>query len=603
MNNFRQINPCPLCILHPGIWTWIILPTQPMSGEYRHWLQTKITFSLTKAATETIFPFDRRTNQRISRVIPLYWSNPHKTIFTLPTSCWPAFQKQIAEQGIPYLQKPNPSVSPEHNTEPIWFDSEEAFGGVERSLNHRGQPIRFDPAQKEACLQIAALNKSMRIGMPMGSAKSLILAWIIFALRGPQGHRNLRPLTLAGKSLTDTRQLYETLQNILAANPQWQTKENHLCLQFTSRPLKTTDKRHLENGNGILITTHRSLHKIPVGTRCILIDEEHAAATPAVLQALMRHSQRCQRIYGATATANMRADKGDRLLRKLIGPLLLQQQYRDYEPSGRIAPIHLHIYPFTARAPYEHDPTNPYRNPPGNSLYQSQIENHAGRHRFIAELFLSLPATETKVMFLPTIGHAQKIYQAVQTILQSQFRQNILSTHEAQQLLPVILHAQGSNQINQHENAQETQKRLVQQLLSGQIKSAIVTDFLSAGVDTAEIHHVIDASGQVAKGTNIQRSGRAGRPLEGKISKLHVIKDEHHPSLVDPINAKIRAYTQYYGFIAETDIPETSETQISYPTKSRIFFHSPNSNTQHSTPQAYLFITKQLPPTTALVVR
>ena len=146
----------------------------------------------------------------------------------------------------------------------------------------------------------------------MGAAKSLILAWLIFSLRTDQG---LRPLILAGKSLTDTRQLYETLRLILQSNPQWQTPANHLCLELSGRGLKQADKLQLQQGNGILVTTHRSLHKIPKATKCILLDEEHAAATPAVLIKLMRHSQKCLRIYGTTATADMRPDKADRILK------------------------------------------------------------------------------------------------------------------------------------------------------------------------------------------------------------------------------------------------------------------------------------------------
>jgi hypothetical protein len=68
-----------------------------------------------------------------------------------------------------------------------------------------------------------------------------------------EGYQNLRPLVLAGKSLTDTRQLYETLQRILQNNPEWLIPANHLSLQLSGSSLKKPDRLQLQQGNGILL--------------------------------------------------------------------------------------------------------------------------------------------------------------------------------------------------------------------------------------------------------------------------------------------------------------------------------------------------------------
>jgi hypothetical protein len=578
-------------VLHPGaVWTWITLPTSQNPSSHYKSLAGQLEICLREAATETILPFDQETRTRVPEIVPLYWSNAHKTIYTLLTSRWPFVRQQLVQQRISFQESSKP-----HASTAITFDIEESFQGIEKSKNRNGDTITLEPIQRQACLSIAEANRSMRIEMPMGAAKSLILAWLIFSLRTDQGHQGLRPLILAGKSLTDTRQLYETLRLILQSNPQWQTPANHLCLELSGRGLKQADKLQLQQGNGILVTTHRSLHKIPKATKCILLDEEHAAATPAVLIKLMRHSQKCLRIYGTTATADMRPDKADRILNALIGPVLLRQQYRDYEPSGRLAPIHLHIYPFTGTGPYQHDPNNPFRQPSGTSPYQTQVENHHGRHRFVAELLLSLPSEETKVMFLPTVRHAQKIHSALKALLRERIKENFISAQNAAQLLPIILHAQGSNQTKDPKLAHQIQQNLVKRLLAGEIKSAIVTDFLATGVDTDQIDHILDASGQAAKATNIQRSGRAGRPRKGKIAKLHVVKDEHPPYLHDLINTKVEAYARYYGFLDEENIPANLFNEMEYETESRIFLH-PEATPSYFTPpdcNSYIFIKLQ----------
>ena len=565
----------PLLVFHPGIWTWVSLPKNiDAAPQYNRSLRTKLETCLEHVATETIFPFDEDLRARVPTMVRLYWSNTSKTIYTLPTSRWPQLRDHLNNERITY-QEPQPNPA---NTASIWFDTENAFRGMEKSINRNGIPILFDPLQREACLQIAQSNTSMRIEMPMGAAKSLILAWIIFALKmvvGAGGHKHeaLRPLVLAGKNIADTKQLYETLQLVLQANSEWRTPANHLCLQLSGRRLKRTDKLLLQQGNGILVTTHKSLHNIPLNSKCILLDEEHAAATPAVLAKLMRHSQKCLRIYGATATPDMRPDKADRLLRALIGPVLLRQNFRQYEEHGRVAPIHLHIYPFTGMGPYQHDPHKPYRQPWGSTVYQALVENHHGRHQFVAELLLSLPPNETKVMFIPTITHAQKILAAVQALLQLRINQKAITLENAQSVLPVIIHSQGSNQTNSPQNAKQIQKALVADLLQGKLKSAIVTDFLATGVDTNQIDHIIDACGQAAKATNIQRSGRAGRPRRGKIAKLHIIKDEHQDFFYRITNAKLEAYAHYYGFLKDHDVLATTLNERTHQSESRVFLH------------------------------
>lgn len=591
----------PLLVFHPGIWTWITLPKDAeATAQYNRWMRNHLQASLEQTSTEMIFPFDKTLNERVTELVPLFWSNADKTIYTLPTSRWPQLQTKLTNEGIAYREAQTTTAT----CNLISFDTNAALSGIEKSINRAGNPICLDPLQKEACLQIAHANTSMRIEMPMGAAKSLILVWIIFALKIGQKYDGLRPLVLAGKNIADSKQLYQTLDLILQANPQWRIPANHLCLQLSGRSLKRADTNALENGNGILVTTHKSLHKIPVNTKSILLDEEHAVPTPSVFTKLMRRSQKCLRIYGATATPDMRPDKADRLLEALIGPILLRQNYRQYEQSGRIAPMHLHIYPFTATGPYQHDPQRPYRQPWGSTVYQSLVEHHHGRHQFVAELLLSLPVTETRVMFIPTIAHAQKILRAVRTLLQIRVSQKSISIENAQHLLPVLIHSHGTNQTSDVNEAQEIQKVLVANLLQGTLKSAIVTDFLATGVDTNQIDHIIDASGQAAKATNIQRSGRAGRPRQGKIAKLHVIKDEHHDSLYRLSNTKLEAYAEYYGFLKDHDLPATSSNQAGHPTQSRVFLH-PEGNpcyrhspkpTDHTDPLdstfSYIFVSR-----------
>lgn len=577
-----------LTIMHPGIWTWIRLPRPDRADTAGcTYLKVRLDQLLEQTATERIFPFNRLKQKRIAQRAPLYCTDHDKQIYALPRIAWPKLRQQLNTFAISYTEHASARFTPPE----LWFDPQSAIEALERSTNRKGQPIELLNIQKETCLKIASLNRSMQIEMPMGSGKSLILTYLVFALkaRAANGenapasadpYQALRPLVVAGKNIADSLQLHETLESVLRSNPQWQNASNHLCLDLAGHALRKKDKAVLKEGKGILVTTHRSLNKIPIRTKYILLDEEHAAATPAVLHHLIRRSQSCVRIYGTTATPNMRPDKADRLLETLIGPLLVRQNYRQYEAAGRVAPIHLHIYPFSGLNPYCHNPTKPESPPWGLNTYNAFVQNHRGRHQFLADLLLSLPADETKVMFIPTVTHANKVLLAAKIRIAQLCRAKQLSAQEAKTLLPVIIHAAGTSQDSAqraNQGNKTNQPQLLKELLQGKLKSAIVTDFMATGVDTTEIDHIIDGSGQAAKATNIQRSGRASRPREGKIAKLHVVKDEHEESLFHITNSKLSAYASYYGFLKEEDIPSDFLNEILHEElQSRIFLHPPN---------------------------
>jgi hypothetical protein len=124
---------------------------------------------LQEAATETVYPFDEETHTRLPWKVRLYWATRPKRYFHAPKLRWPQLQQRLIDHDIFYQQAvtaPNP----------IWFDTEQALRGIQNSSNRSGKLISLDPIQIDACQAIARANQSMRIEMPMGAAKSLILA-------------------------------------------------------------------------------------------------------------------------------------------------------------------------------------------------------------------------------------------------------------------------------------------------------------------------------------------------------------------------------------------------------------------------------------------
>lgn len=401
-------------------------------------------------------------------------------------------------------------------------------------------PITLDPHQLEILETVRQTNGNGLIEAAMGAGKS----WILLAL--VLGNRLLRPAAISGKGQKDTKQLLEKLRNLFLDNPEF---EEPIMLSGLGRTLSKKDKEVLEGDEGIIVCTHAGLQNLPKNTRLLVLDEAHAASTPRRVEKVKRLPN-LKRVYGLTGTAGLRGDGGDELLESLIGKKIISKGHEHFESTGRVAPAQINAYHFTGKGIYAENPYRPSETPQeGYSLHSTWVENHKGRHNFVADLILSLPHGETKVIFVPHIVHAMRICKAIDKKIYE--KSGDLNLTEKENFKPIIFHAKADKKDRHFMSKEEREKRVLM-LEKGIVKVAVSTDFLSTGFDTNMIDHIIDASGQKAIIGNIQRSGRGIRPRtkdDGtfKINQIHTILDKTHPILHKLGEKKFSALCAYYN--------------------------------------------------------
>lgn len=412
-------------------------------------------------------------------------------------------------------------------------------------------PITLDPHQMEILETARDCNRSGLIEAAMGAGKS----WILLAL--VLGNRLLRPAAISGKGQKDTKQLLEKLNKLFIDNPEF---EEAIMLSGLGRSLSKKDHKVLEQDEGIIVCTHAGLQNLPPNTRLLVLDEAHAASTPKRVNKITKLSS-LKRVYGLTGTAGLRGDGGDELLESLIGKKIITKGHEHFESTGRVAPAQINAYHFTGKGIYSENPYRPDETPQeGYSLHSTWVENHRGRHEFVADLILSLPHDETKVIFVPHIVHAVRICKAVEKKLHE--KSGDIPLNEKQNYKPIIFHAKADKKDRYFLSKEEREKR-VSMLEKGEVKVAVSTDFLSTGFDTNMIDHIIDASGQKAIIGNIQRSGRGIRPRtkdDGsvKINQIHTILDKTHPILHKLGEKKFSALCAYYNHKEGISNPDRS---------------------------------------------
>jgi len=401
-------------------------------------------------------------------------------------------------------------------------------------------PITLDAHQLEILGAVREGNKSGLIEAAMGAGKSWILLSLIL------GHRLLRPAAISGKGEKDTKQLLEKLRKLFDDYPEF---AEPIMLSGLGRSLSKKDQKILEQDEGIIVCTHAGLQNLPPNTRLLVLDEAHAASTHKRVSKI-RKLNNLKKIYGLTGTAGLRGDGGDELLESLIGEKIISKGHEHFESSGRVAPAQINAYHFLGKGIYAENPYRPDETPQeGYSLHATWVENHKGRHDFVADLILNLPHDETKVIFVPHIVHAVRLCKAIEKKLYQ--ISGDLTIAEKENYKPIIFHAKADKK-DRHFMSKEEREKRVGMLERGEVKVAVSTDFLSTGFDTNMIDHIIDASGQKAIIGNIQRSGRGIRPRKKedgsiKINQIHTILDKTHPILHKLGEKKFSALCAYYN--------------------------------------------------------
>lgn len=410
-----------------------------------------------------------------------------------------------------------------------------------------GERLTLDPGQLDILEEIFKRKEGGLIHSAMGSGKAMFVCALVYGLP------LLRPVAVSGKGTKDVLQLWDWLKAFGEKNPDW--KEDIILSGCGKTPNKAQLKK-LATGEGIFLCTHAGLQNLPENVKLLIMDEAHASGTPKRIAQIFKRPK-LKRIYGLSGTFNLRADGGDKLLTAICGPIFTTGDHEKFEATKRVAPTEIHVYNFGGGGQYLPNPADPREEPEeGYGMHQTWVENHRGRQQFLAELAIYLPLDETKVIFTPHIIHAVRIQKA---ILHAAKKAGVKFNPEQE---PTLIHANTNKREGRHKAfymSKEEQMAKVTLLKNGLLKLVICTDFLSTGVDTNMIDHVIDASGQKALITSIQRSGRGTRPRTNangteKINKVHIILDHTRKLLRILGEQKILALREYYGHMPGTTL-------------------------------------------------
>lgn len=417
------------------------------------------------------------------------------------------------------------------------------------------------------------------ISAAMGGGKSMIIMWMVTA------YPELRPAVVMGKSKEDVNQLRNNFLRLQEHNPELHIPENLVMQQGGGKILNKKQKKSLEEGKGILFMTHSGAHYIPENTELLCVDESHAAVKSKAITSLVNKTSNVKRAYALSGTTGMRSDKAERIIDILMGKVNIKVEHKEFEAIGRVTPVHLHLWHFTGQDPYTHSGHYAVMPGYGHDTRDRVVVRHLGRNRYICDIIAQLPKNETKLVFTPTVKHAVRIMEVYNKELRDKLADGKITQIEFNNEQVYVLH--GSGVINSAgEMDSSFQQEYKKKLLAGELKTVISTDFLAVGVDTPNIDHIIDASGQMAKAMNIQRSGRAVRVRDGKVAQIHIICDNHHNEMHMYTKSKVKAMANYYGLLSTKNylLPATKNPiQHSgitvYYNKTDVSYESANINT------------------------
>lgn len=398
------------------------------------------------------------------------------------------------------------------------------------------------PHQEDLLRKVREKASGLIVQAPMGAGKTLLVSLLV------EGLAWLRPAVVAGAGVQDCRQLYQHFEAFFKARPGL-AQPLHLWHAQTPAGRRRREKGAVEaTGQGIVILTKSNFHNLPANVRLLVIDECHASATPHKVGGLIDGTPEAVAVFGLTATHNLRADKGERLLTRIIGPKLVVKTHRQFEAEGRVNPTHVHLWTFhpdlsPGSHRYAHNPNRPGAEPGGRDETHALVENHRGRARFIADLARWLPPEETKLIFVRHAVHGARILAA-------------LHEHpELAALMPVLIHAD-HHRADALALSKEQKDRYVEALQAGHLRLAVATGTLGTGFDCSRIQHVIDATGEKALITSLQASGRAARvaPRKG-VSQVHLVADFTRELRAKKAAEKAVAFLKYYGYRGRADQP------------------------------------------------
>lgn len=282
-----------------------------------------------------------------------------------------------------------------------------------------------------------------------------------------------------------------------------------------------------ERDRRITVCVRNSLMKTdPAKCDILMYDECHTAGGDWTSAALARYVS-CK-MFGFSASPDMRTDKADMLVEALFGPVIHVRTYQESQEQGNVVPINVVMRSV----------------PTGPSVVSSNsvVINRHGvwrndiRNELIAADARKYAADGTQVLIaVNTVEHGLELMKFLGNEFAFVYSQMDLSLRKRYERAGVI--KPGEHPITTHER-----ERMQAAFTSGELRRAIATCW-NQGVDFKQLGVLIRADAVGAEIKSVQLPGRLSRTSDGKEAGILVdYLDDWHETLHNRALTRIRTY-------------------------------------------------------------
>lgn len=287
--------------------------------------------------------------------------------------------------------------------------------------------------------------------------------------------------------------------------------------------------RH-ETTRRILLCVKNSLRKAEeaLGScKLLLYDECHTAAGPKTSLALTAASS-CK-MFGFTASPEMRTDKADMIVEMHFGPVIHVITYQESQERGNVVPIRVIMRSVTQ---------GPQINSKSSLVINRQgIWRNKRRNQLIADDARRFSANGQQILIsVETVEHALELYRHLRgdgfVLVYSHMDKRIRHHYEQEGVIVA-----GEHPIRAAERTD------MQEMFEKGALRRVISTCWNQGVDFKQLEVLVRADGLASRARSIQVPGRLSRTLEGKDYGLLVdYYDEFHSTLNGRAKDRARAY-------------------------------------------------------------
>jgi len=284
-----------------------------------------------------------------------------------------------------------------------------------------------------------------------------------------------------------------------------------------------------EPGRRVTVCVRNSLGKIIDREQhvcdILMYDEVHTAAGPKTSQILARVDN-CK-MFGFTASAEMRSDKADMLVEAYFGPVIHETTYQESQDRGNVVPITV-IMRSVTEGPALASKTS-------TALNRHGLWRNKTRNKQIAEDASKLSANgEQLLITVATVEHGLELLRHLPDF--------VLVYNHMKRTMREKYEKDGVIQAGEHPISFKEREQFQELFREGKLRKVISTCW-NQGVDFPHLQVLIRAEGSDSNIKNIQTPGRLSRTSDGKaLGMLVDYIDEFNKTLKRRSQNRVRMY-------------------------------------------------------------